>query len=184
MPWPICLPSPSGPCARHPSWCWESPAETGSIGSIRPTTTRIVGVDVNPSYLEAVRRRYAGLPGLELYCVDLAHEAVDLEPAQLVHAALVFEHAGTGRCLENAVSLVSWHGALSVVLQMPGEWVEDVSPSPFLSMQALKPCLSLIDPRWLMRLAGRSRFRTAQSIPSRSAGRQVLLDGRIRTVAF
>ena len=70
-------------------------------------TTRIVGLDVNPSYLDAVRRRYAGMPGLQLHCVDLAHETVDLEPVQLVHAALVFEHTGTGRCLENALSLVS-----------------------------------------------------------------------------
>ncbi len=112
-------------------------------------TTRIAGLDVNPSYLEAVRRRYSGLPGLELHCVDLAHEAVDLEPVQLVHAALVFEHAGTGHCLENALSLVSPDGALSVVLQMPGEGGE-VSPSPFLSMQALNPHLSLVDPRWLI----------------------------------
>ena len=111
-------------------------------------TTRIVGLDLNPSYLEAVRRRYAGLPGLELHCVDLSRETVDLEPVQLVHAALVFEHTGTGRCLENALSLVSGDGALSVVLQMPGEGAE-VSPSPVVSMQALKPHFSLVDPEWL-----------------------------------
>jgi len=36
---------------------------------------------------------------------------------ELVHAALIFEHAGTGRCLENAISLVSPGGHLSVVTQ-------------------------------------------------------------------
>jgi len=38
-------------------------------------TTRVVGVDVNPHYLETVRSRYDRLPGLELHCVDIAAEA-------------------------------------------------------------------------------------------------------------
>jgi hypothetical protein len=112
-------------------------------------TTRIVGLDVNPAYLDAVRRRYSGLPGLELYCVDLAQDAIELPPVQPVHAGLVFEHAGTGLCLENTLSLVASGGALSVVLQLPGDGVEDVSPSVVASMQALKPHFSPIDPRWL-----------------------------------
>jgi threonine dehydrogenase-like Zn-dependent dehydrogenase len=113
-------------------------------------TTRVVGVDVNPAYLDAVRRRYPGMPGLEPHCADLAREALALPPVQLVHAALVFEHAGTGLCLENALSLVAPGGALSVVLQLPGEGVQEVGPSAFAAMQALKPHLSLIDPEWLV----------------------------------
>ena len=37
-------------------------------------TRRIVGLDVNPLYLEAVRRRFQAARGLELHCVDLAEE--------------------------------------------------------------------------------------------------------------
>src|SRR5208283_4273166 len=76
-------------------------------------TKRIVGLDLNPLYLDEVQRRYAGKSGLELCCVDLGEQAVDLEPVQLVHAALVFEHAGVGLCLKNAVSLVAPGGFLS-----------------------------------------------------------------------
>ena len=112
-------------------------------------TARIAGLDVNPAYLDAVRRRYSGLPGLELHCVDLAQDAVRLAPVQLVHAALLFEHTGTGRCLDHVLPLVSSGGALSVVLQTPGQGVEDVSPSSVASMQALKPHFSPIDPGWL-----------------------------------
>jgi hypothetical protein len=65
-------------------------------------TKRVAGLDVNPSYLDAVRRRYPNLAGLELHCVDLA----ELQPVALVHTALVFEHANVRHCLENAVSLV------------------------------------------------------------------------------
>jgi hypothetical protein len=44
-----------------------------------------------------------------------------LEPVQLVHAALVFEHAGVDDCLDNALSMIAPGGNLSVVLQMPAE---------------------------------------------------------------
>ena len=38
-------------------------------------TARVVGLDLNPLYLEAVRDRYSHLPGLELHCVDLSRTA-------------------------------------------------------------------------------------------------------------
>ena len=103
-------------------------------------TRRVVGIDVNPLYLDAVRKRYSTIDGLELYCVDLAERRVDLEPVQLVHAALVFEHTGVGRCLENALSLVAPGGALSVVLQLPSEIEQGVARSEFASVQELLSC--------------------------------------------
>ncbi len=33
---------------------------------------RIVGVDINPGYLDEVRRRFVTHPNLELHCVDLS----------------------------------------------------------------------------------------------------------------
>ena len=111
--------------------------------------TRIVGLDVNPLYLDEVRRRHADKRGLELHCVDLAEQVVDLEPVQLVHASLVFEHAGVGRCLENAISLVAPGGALSVVLQLPVELEQDAIASRFPSIQKLSSHFLLIDSAWL-----------------------------------
>ena len=67
---------------------------------------------------------------------------------QLVHAALVFEHAGVDRCLENARSLVGPDGVLSAVLQLPSESMPGVSASPFPAMQELKSHFSLVDPAW------------------------------------
>ncbi|SPE39412.1 Methyltransferase type 11 [Candidatus Sulfopaludibacter sp. SbA3] len=119
-------------------------------------TRRIVALDINPSYLDAVRQRYGGIPGLELHCVDLSAQLVDISPVQLVHAALVFEHAGTLRCLENALSLVAAGGALSVVLQLPGE--SAVGPSEFSSVQNLKSLFSLLDPAWLQNTLARRGF--------------------------
>ncbi len=119
-------------------------------------TQRVAGIDLLPSYLDAVRERHGSLPGLELYCADLSSDTLRLEPVRLVHAALVFEHAGVGRCLENALSMVAPGGVLSVVLQLPSPHVEGVTPSRFASMQALKDEFSLIDPAVLsVTLSGR-----------------------------
>ena len=108
-------------------------------------TTRIVGFDINAAYLGAVRQRHMQLPGLQLFCVDLAEQVVEIEPVQLVHAALVFEHAGIRRCLDNALALVALGGFVSVVLQLPSEVEQGVSPSGYSTIENLKPNFSLID---------------------------------------
>jgi Methyltransferase domain len=121
--------------------------------------TRIVGLDVNPLYLDKVWRRHADKRGLELHCVDLAEQVVDLEPVQLVHAALVFEHAGVDRYLENAISLVAPGGALSVVLQLPGEFEDSIAASRFPSIQKLNSHFSWIDSVWLHETLTQHEFR-------------------------
>jgi hypothetical protein len=135
-------------------------------------TGRIVGLDLNPLYLEEVRRRYKGRGSLELHCVDLGEQLVDLEPVELVHVALVFEHAGVDRCLQNALSLMSPGGALSVVLQLPGEPEQAVGASPFPSIQKLKSHFSLIDPCWLQEELARHELQLAhESRISLAAGK-------------
>lgn len=139
----------------------------------RALTKRVVGLDLNPSYLEAVRARYAADEYLELCCVDLAKQRVAVEPVRLVHAALVFEHAGAGLCLENALSLVAPGGALSIVLQLPAEPGQNVGASPFPSMQTLKSHFALIDPLWLQNTLAGHDFRltheTRRSLPAGKA---------------
>ena len=108
-------------------------------------TKRIVGVDVNKSYLEEVKRRFGPLPGLELYCGDLNSPAFQLPPVLLVHAALIFEHVGLNTALDNALSLVAPGGAFSVVLQLPSEQERAVAPTGYTSMQALADHFQFID---------------------------------------
>ncbi len=122
------------------------------------TTHRIVGVDCNPSYIDAVRERFSHLRGLELHCVDLAAARVELGPVELVHAALVFEHAGTKLCLENSLSLVAAGGAISIVLQLPATADANVGSSGIASIQKLKNHFHLIDPEWLCDEVARRGF--------------------------
>jgi hypothetical protein len=53
-----------------------------------------------------VRQRYPQLSGLELHCINLGESFAELAPLELIHAARVFVHAGTSRCLDNALALV------------------------------------------------------------------------------
>lgn len=123
-------------------------------------TKRTVGVDINQEYLDAVRRRFAALPGLELHRCDLAqNNACRLAPVALVHAALVFEHAGVDVPLENALPLVAPGGRLSVVLQLPGESGQAVECTGYDSMQALKDDFTLIDPAEFQDLLAQRGFR-------------------------
>jgi hypothetical protein len=136
-------------------------------------TTRVVGIDVNPAYLSATKARFPDLRGLELHCADLEHDArLDVEPVALVHAALVFEHAGTDRCLDHAVSLVADGGHLSVVLQLPAEGREAVTPSPFASMAALAGDFTFVDPHHLRRMLAQRELRlTHQARRTLSTGK-------------
>ena len=105
--------------------------------------------------------------------MDLAAQVVELPPVRLVHAALIFEHAGLDRCLENALSLVGpnrvpVHGAPTAGRRRGEHRGHSVSP-----IQALKPHFSLIDPAQFGRtLEGRGfrlEFQTRRPLPEGKA---------------
>lgn len=127
-------------------------------------TQRVAGFDFNPQYLDEVRRRHGARLHMELHCVDLAAEQVQAAPVELVHAALVFEHAGIGRCLDNAIQLVAPRGALSVVLQLPSEIEESVGKSRFPSIQSLRHEFRLIAPDVLTAALDERGFGTIDSM--------------------
>jgi hypothetical protein len=137
-------------------------------------TRRVLGVDLNPHYLAAVRERYANMAGLELHAIDLAEETIQLPPVELVHAALIFEHAGMGQCLENALALIAPEGVLAVVLQRPGTESQDVGGSGVASITKLAAHFSLIDPNALTRtLADRGLRLTHEKLEPVSGGKQL-----------
>jgi len=128
-------------------------------------TKRVVGLDLNARYLNEARKRYGGACNLSLHCVDLREERVELEPVRLVHAALIFEHAGIDRCLENTVSLVDGGGALCAVLQLPSQQAEqEIGSSNFPSMLTLKDNFALVDPISLERKLARVGFRMTHDV--------------------
>lgn len=125
-------------------------------------TDRVVGLDVNAEYLSAARERYRDMRGLELHKVDLTHDNLAIFPVELVHAAMIFEHAGTDRCLENAIGLAAIGGALSVVLQLPSPVSAGVSATPYASMQTLCDHFLLVVPDALTTLLTQRGFALAE----------------------
>jgi hypothetical protein len=111
----------------------------------RPGIDRVIGVDINPAYLDEVATRYGAIVSLELHCTDITTGRVPAPAVALVHAALVFEHTGLGPALECARALVASGGVLSVVLQLPGD-EQQVGCTPFASMQRLRDHFSFVDP--------------------------------------
>ncbi len=149
----------------------ESVAILGVAGGngleqINPAMTRRVrGIDLNPDYLEAARERFGSLPGLELCCVNLAEQDTELPPVQLVHAALIFEHAGMERCLRNALVMVAAGGSLSVVLQLPSSAQEEgIGLKSLSSMQTLRQNFRLIEPAQFREQVEGSGFHLQQEV--------------------
>ncbi len=145
----------------------ESVAVLGIAGGngldrIDPAVTkRIIGYDINPDYLRTAAARYPALAGLDLRCADLARSIPGsaMERVQLVHAALVFEHAGLESCLDNALALVAPGGALSAVLQLPSESEPGVGATGYASIQALRAGFQLVDPAHFQRMLAPRGFR-------------------------
>jgi hypothetical protein len=146
--------------ARSPSSVAVLGCAGGNGFEHAPSTLRVVGVDVNADYVAAARARFAHrLPRLELHVADLERTKLDLEPLDLVFAALVLEYVEPGALLERIAGWLAPHGTLTTVLQLPSADVDEITPSPFTSLARLAPRLRLLPPERLARLAAGRRFR-------------------------
>jgi hypothetical protein len=113
---------------------------------------RLVGIDFQAEYLRAASDRFsATIPGLELYCTDLQAEDrfPQIEPVDLVYAALIFEYVNLAAALRNLRRLCHPGSVLLTLLQQPNSRIEAVSPSPIASIQQLGPAMRLVSPREL-----------------------------------
>ncbi|HYM70233.1 MAG TPA: class I SAM-dependent methyltransferase [bacterium] len=128
------------------------------------TTSRVVGVDINPAYIDETRVRFSGrFRSLELYSGDIQTIDVIFEPVELIYAALVFEYVDLPSALARMRSLTTPDGVLGIILQLPSPTVSSVTPSPFPSLQLLAPIMRLVSPEKLRTLAEDVGFRLRSS---------------------
>lgn len=108
---------------------------------------RVVGVDINPHYIETLSSRYAKeVPNLQLYVADVQQFPLPFEPVDFIYAALVFEYVALIPTLLNLKAVCRPNGVLAVVLQLPSKAVAPVSPSPFTSLLSLATAMKLVSP--------------------------------------
>jgi SAM-dependent methyltransferase len=128
----------------------------GHLGGVE----RVVGVDINPRYLEAARNRFAAsVPGLELLTADIQSAAMLFEPVDFIYAALLFEYVDPMRAMISLRRHCRPGGVLATVIQLPHAHLDAVSPSPYVSLQALGPTLRLVASDELCAYAEQAGFR-------------------------
>src|SRR5690349_12421222 len=92
--------------------------------------TRVVGVDINRAYLDVASTRYSGrFRSLELHCSDISQDKLEVEPVDLVYAALVFEYVNVDLTLQRLATVCRDGGHLVTLLQLPSASVATVTPT-------------------------------------------------------
>jgi SAM-dependent methyltransferase len=114
---------------------------------ITPSVTRrVIGVDINPVYLDILRQRFAvRLPNLALLEGDIGSPSFQIEPVSLIFAGLVFEYVDIDRTLQNITRCLLPGGTLVAALQLPSSESPHVTPTRFASLEALAPIMRLVD---------------------------------------
>lgn len=148
--------------------------------------SRLVGVDINPQYIERARERYEGrIPGLELHIADIQACQSLFDPVDLIYAALVLEYVDLDRTMGVLAAHCNSNGVLAVLSQLPHETMAHVSPSPYTSLQLLAPGMRLLSQEELRRQAEHAGFAPLHSRTAIAAGgKRLRIDEfRIRTKA-
>ena len=123
------------------------------------SVNRVVGVDLNPEYIEQTRRRYEGrFADLELYIADIQTALSLFEPVDLLYVALVLEYVDLDRTMSVLWRHCKNNGVLAVISQLPHETITEVSPSPYTTLCRLAPVMRLVSRKELQLRAGHTGF--------------------------
>jgi ubiquinone/menaquinone biosynthesis C-methylase UbiE len=120
----------------------------------------VVGVDINPAYIEIARARFTTL-GSRLHLVngDVMEVELPAVPFDLVHAALLLEYVEPLSLLRRIHRWLSPEGTCSVVTQEPVPGGAEVSSSGFLSLGILAGRMFLRNAEEVVALAAEAGFR-------------------------
>ncbi|MCX7170280.1 MAG: class I SAM-dependent methyltransferase [Proteobacteria bacterium] len=122
-------------------------------------TTRVIGVDINPTYIEKSCARFAArLQGLELHSGDVQSDKLIFEPVNLIYAALVFEYVNPAATLVRLASLLKPGGILATLVQLHHMEAEAVTPSQYHSLQPLSAFMRIMPPEELRTIAESTGF--------------------------
>ena len=140
-------------------------------------TSRVVGVDINPAYVEATRDRHQGrFAQLEAICGDVERRRYLCEPVNLAWAALLFEYVDPFATMNRIAPIVAAEGVLATVVQEPAGSMPAVTPSPYTSLETLTPVLRHVAPSRLASLAaGHGLYEMRRQRVTSAGGKEFVL---------
>jgi ubiquinone/menaquinone biosynthesis C-methylase UbiE len=125
---------------------------------------RVVGIDINPDYIEHARARWhAEISTLDLIVGNLQEDEFHFAPVELVFSGLLFEYVNVSAVLGKVRSMLLPRGTLVAVTQLPSAATAEITPSPFNSLNALSRVMHLVEPRQLRELAENLGYREAEA---------------------
>jgi hypothetical protein len=132
---------------------------------------RVVGIDINPDYIERTRVRFGNrFPELELFAGDVQSDEFGFDPVELVFAGLLFEYVDVYPVLDRIHAMLCARGVLVALLQLPSEAIAEVTPSPYAVLGSLASVLRLVPPAHFAELAEQCGFRSMQARTVAAAG--------------
>jgi len=117
-------------------------------------TERVVGVDLNPNFVQEARVRFEHtMPMLQLFVGDVQTDEFGFAPVELVFAGLLFEYVDAEAVLAKIRAMLCPAGTLVTLVQLPNTAIPEITPSPFTSLSALSSVMRLLSPERLGQLA-------------------------------
>ncbi len=135
-------------------------AATGNgLEHINPNITKnIFAVDINPQYLEILRKRFVSkLSGLQTYVCDIEIEMPLIPKSDMIFAALLFEYVDPVRTLYNLSSVLKNMGTMIVILQKTGN-SSFVTNTGYKSIQTLAEFANEVDVEYFISIANSSQL--------------------------
>ena len=128
---------------------------------IRAEITRLlVGVDINPKYLEVARQRHCeNIPGMQLFCSDIKNIELAPRSFDLVSCGLFFEHTDPELVVAKAFRWLKPGGVLGTVLQLANDSGNTVTDTGVDSIRSLESVTRLVSPDQLTQYAEKAGFR-------------------------
>jgi ubiquinone/menaquinone biosynthesis C-methylase UbiE len=143
--------------------------------NIEPSITHeVIGVDINPEYLEVLQERYGSTQmNLRPICADLNTLELDSASCNLIYCGLVFEYVEPRVLVGKIARWLKTNGKLVVVLQLPSNKSKLVSETKYKSLKRLEPIMKLVEPLFIQQAcfgAGLSETRTFTRVLETSKG--------------
>ena len=139
----------------------------GGNGLERPELNhirRVIALDVNAKYLDVCAGRYAKrFKSFVPVTHDLNCGRPTFKPVDLIFAALIFEYVRWQDVVQMLPSLLTAHGILAFVLQLPNRNTPVISRSPYVRLERLHASFNHVNSRELAERLSQVGFRRRET---------------------